>query len=303
MTRRGHRVLAALLLLVAVAVTATTLEARRDEQHRRANPMQGALIDIGGRRLHLQCLGSGHPTVFLLPGAGETSAVWARIAPTVAKTSRACMHDRAGRGWSDPAPAPQDGAALAADLHALLLRAHIDGPVVLVGHSLGGLYARIHAARYPADVAGMVLLDATHAEMFTRVPIYPAIYWAYRGFTTLLPTLARLGVLRAPDATPALARSQRDEWAAIPVVMHQAAATPTLGDLPLVVVTALRDQMEQWLPLQRELVALSSNSVHRVLEHATHMSLLDSAADAAISVKAIVDVIQAVRTGKPLRGP
>jgi pimeloyl-ACP methyl ester carboxylesterase len=169
--------------------------------------------------------------------------------------------------------------------------------VVLVGHSLGGLYARIHAAEYPADVAGMVLLDATHAEMFTRVPVYPAMYWAYRGISSLLPTLARLGVLRAAGMTPALARSQRDEWTAIPTVMQQAADAPTLGALPLVVVTALRDQVEAWLPLQRELAALSSNSAHRIVGSATHMSLVSGEADAAVSTRAILDVVAAVRSG------
>ena len=314
---RRHWALGSVVTLMTVALVATDIEAVHELQDRHRFPMHGELIDIGGRRLNMRCAGSGSPTVVLLSGAGETAAVWSWITTAVEPLTRVCAYDRAGRGWSDPAPAPQDGVALAADLHALLQHAQITGPVVLVGHSLGGLYARVHAATYPADVAGIVLLDATHPEMFTRVPAYPAIYWAYRGFSTLLPGLARLGLgriayrhnydhypaslreaLLAHAVTPSMARSQRDEWAAIPAVMAQAEEATTLGELPLIVVTALRDQVEQWLPLQRELVTLSTNSVHRVVDHASHMSLLDTQADAAISAQAILDVIQAVRTGQ-----
>jgi pimeloyl-ACP methyl ester carboxylesterase len=90
--------------------------------------MLGELIDVGGHRLHLQCAGSGNPTVVLEPGLGEASSVMGWIAPAVAADGRVCVYDRAGRGWSDPADGPLDGAQTANDLHTLLDRAHVPGP-------------------------------------------------------------------------------------------------------------------------------------------------------------------------------
>jgi pimeloyl-ACP methyl ester carboxylesterase len=97
-----------------------------------AHPMLGELIDVGGHRLHLQCAGSGNPTVVLEPGLGEASSVMGWIAPAVAADGRVCVYDRAGRGWSDPADGPLDGAQTANDLHTLLDRAHVPGPYVLI---------------------------------------------------------------------------------------------------------------------------------------------------------------------------
>ena len=104
-----------------------------------AESLPGQLIDVGDHRLFLSCSGSGEPTVILEPGLGETSAAWGLIAPTVAGHTRVCVYDRAGRGRSEPSPAPQDGDQIATDLHTLLDRAGITGPLVMAGHSLGGL--------------------------------------------------------------------------------------------------------------------------------------------------------------------
>ena len=131
---------------------------------------------MGDHRLYLSCTGSGEPTVILEPGLGGTSAAWGWIAPTVAAHTRVCVYDRAGRGRSEPSPTPQDGDQIATDLHTLLERADITGPLVMVGHSLGGLYVLDYTARYPQQVAGMVLLDATPPTAFTALPDYPGIY-------------------------------------------------------------------------------------------------------------------------------
>jgi pimeloyl-ACP methyl ester carboxylesterase len=129
--------------------------------------MPGQLIDVGGHRLHLHCTGSGSPTVVLETGLGETSSSWGWIAPAVARGTKVCVYDRAGRGWSESAARPLDGNAVANDLHTLLNRGQVDQPYVLVGHSLGGLYALSFAVKYNEKVAGMVLLDATSPEAFT----------------------------------------------------------------------------------------------------------------------------------------
>src|SRR5206468_3265983 len=107
--------------------------------------MPGTSYDIGGRRLHMHCTGSGGPTVVLESGLGEMSSNWARIAPAVAATTRVCAYDRAGQGWSDDAASPEDGLAVARDLHALLAASGERTPVVLVGHSIGGIYAMTYA--------------------------------------------------------------------------------------------------------------------------------------------------------------
>ena len=95
---------------------------------------------------------------------GRPPASMGLIAPAVARDSRVCIYDRAGRGWSDPAASPPDGAQIAKDLHKLLDRAHVPGPYVLAGHSFGGLYVRTYAAKYPEEVAGLVLVDSTAAN-------------------------------------------------------------------------------------------------------------------------------------------
>ena len=146
----------AILVLVAVGGAAEAIMELGD----RAAPMTGQLVDVGDHRLRIDCTGVGSPTVVLESGLGESSFYWARISAAVATTTRVCVYDRAGRGWSESAPKPQDGLAIAADLHTLLSKSGNPGPYVLVGHSSGGVYVRIFAAKYPDEVAGMVLLDA-----------------------------------------------------------------------------------------------------------------------------------------------
>jgi pimeloyl-ACP methyl ester carboxylesterase len=266
---------------------------------RRTYVAPGQLVDVGGHRLHLNCAGSGTPTVILESGLGETSAYWARISAGVAHDTRVCVYDRAGRGWSDPASAPQDGVAVATDLHILLDRGHVPGPFVLVGHSSGAQYVRIFAGRYPEQVAGMVLLDGQPAEAFERLPAFPGFYDRFRRVFALLPSVARLGAGRLVFAdhvgsVPANARSLRDEFAELPTSLAQARSFQNLGDRPLVVVTAAMDAPAGWLPLQDEMATLSMNSSHRVVPY-THEALITDETAARASSQAIRDVIHAVR--------
>lgn len=119
-----------------------------------APPPIGRLVDIGGYRLHLACQGKGSPTVVMEAAIGETGLLWSLVQPAVAQTTRACVYDRAGLGWSDPSPSPRTAAVMVEELHTLLATAEVPGPYVLVGHSFGGLLVRLHAARYPQEVAG-----------------------------------------------------------------------------------------------------------------------------------------------------
>ena len=278
----------------------------------------GQLIDVGGHRLHVTCAGTGSPTVVLESGLGETGAYWGWISAALAGETTVCAYDRAGRGWSDPPAHAQDGAAVAADLHALLERRHVPGPLVLVGHSSGAQYVRIFARRYPAQVGGMVLLDGQPVEAFESLPIFPAFYAAFRRVSGLLPSLARLGVgrlvfhdsfgelppgvrdqERRSHSSARFFRSLRDEFAALPASLREARALESLGNRPLVVVTASRDAQEGWLPLQDRMAMLSANSIHRVLPY-SHDALVTDRAAAQASSQSVRDVVHAVRFSVPL---
>jgi len=266
----------------------------------------GKMIDVGGHRLYIECTGSGGPAVVLQAGLGASSSSWAAIAPTVAPTTTVCAYDRAGHGRSDEIAGPQDGIALATDLHSLLERAGVPGPYILVGHSSGGPYVRVFAARYPDEVAGMVLLDPQPADAFAALPDYPGTYSMFRTVAAVSPSLARIGLLgpllglTADESTTAAARGARDEVFALPTALQQAQALTSLGDRPLIVVTAGSGQQAGWLAAQDQTVGLSSASVHRILAAATHNSLI-SGADIAASSQAILDVLVAIRTGTALR--
>jgi len=303
------------LVLASLGATYANIRLAGDDVHGAA---PGELYDVGGHRLHLDCHGHGSPTVVLANGLGETSAGWARITRAVAETTRVCAYDRAGQGWSDEAVHPQDGVQAAEDLHALLAAAGEQDPYVLVGHSTGGAYAMTYAARYPDQVAGLVLLDSSSPEQFTRMPAFPGQYAMMRRLYGLLPTLSRLGLgqlvpgashLPAADAAtvgamtsaPHAYRNQRDEVSVLPEVLSQAQALTTLGDRPLAVLTAsaTSDGTEGWDDAQDQLATLSTDRIHHVVE-STHSGLLEDAGPAAESVPAVTQVVDSVRTGRAL---
>jgi pimeloyl-ACP methyl ester carboxylesterase len=289
------------------------------------NPMTGELIDVGGHSLHLRCSGSGSPTVILEPGAGEMSAGLAWIEPAVADDTRVCVYDRAGRGWSDAADAPQDAAGIATDLHTLLERGDLPGPYLLVGHSFGGLYVLTFAALYPDEVAGMVLVDSTApASTPTPAPTTPGDSGTYdvaAHISALFSSTARLGVgrllgqadygslppqardeARASVATASHLQSTIDEYLLANASAKQAAALTDLAGKPLVVLTAGSGARAGWMADQDLLATLSTNSAHRVIEGATHAALLHDEQYAAQTTQAILDVISSVQNDAPLVG-
>lgn len=261
----------------------------------------GRLVDVGGRSLYLECSGSGSPAVILQAGLGNSATAWERIAPTIAQSTTVCAYDRAGHNRSDEAPDPQDGAAVAKDLRDLLAKAGIQGPYVIAAHSSGGPYTLDYFASYPDDVLGIVLLDTQPPDAFTALPEYPAFYRTYSLLAGISPSLARLGLL-APilglsgsEATAAAARGGRDEVRALPAVLDQAATVTSIGNRPLIVVSASPGGQPGWLEAQSRLARLSTNSVQRVID-ATHESVI-LGDDAPASAQAILDVLAAVRAG------
>jgi pimeloyl-ACP methyl ester carboxylesterase len=250
------------------------------------------LIDIGGRRLYLSCSGSGSPTVVLESGHGDPAAPWFAVEQAAAEFTRVCSYDRANAlaSASDPAPTPRTGEDVVADLHALLMAADVPGPYVLVGHSLGGLYARLYASGFPDDVAGLVLVDSTHEDQFGRLKaLVPAAVWAeFEAMLAQFPDPEGTDI----ETTAAEARAARAE-------------TP-LAPMPLVVVTAgqrgdaallppgwpVEAEAALWQELQEDLAGLVPNGRHIVAEQSGHYV---HRSQPNVVVDAIRQVVEAVR--------
>src|SRR5688572_13465273 len=149
--------LAALLGLMLVGYIYEHIAEAADAK---AYPPPGQLVDVGGYRLHINCTGTGSPTVVIDAGQGDWSTSWGSVQQEVAKTTRVCTYDRAGMGWSDSGPLPRDATHFARELHTLLQKANIPGPYVMVGHSLGGAAVQVFVGEYASEVSGVVLIDS-----------------------------------------------------------------------------------------------------------------------------------------------
>jgi pimeloyl-ACP methyl ester carboxylesterase len=154
-----------LALIVLLAASGATYEAIMRASDARRYPPPGQLVDVSGHRLHLHCVGQGSPTVVLDAGLGAFSLDWGAVQPRIATSTRVCAYDRAGLGWSEPGPLPRSPQQFANELHLLLTKAGVEGPYVLVVHSISGKTARLFASQHPNDVAGMVLIDARHESV------------------------------------------------------------------------------------------------------------------------------------------
>ena len=306
--------LAIVFVLVMSGMIYQTASAEAD---RKNFPAPGNLIDVGGFKMHIYCMGEGNPTVILETLSGGTSSYWGWVQPEVSKTTRVCVYDRAGRGWSQPDPEPLTLARTVRNLHTLLTNARVEGPYVLVGHSIGGIYVRQFAADYPEEVVGMVLVDAGHPYQYDR---YPDLARAGEGYLrAAFPTLARLGVFRlyfasggeidfadmkepqkseikAIWSSPEYFSSQRAETIAGPEIYHSGQKLSRLGNLPLLVITAGQNAPNGWPELQRDLAMLSDDSTHLILETATHVSLVFHTKDAHQVSLGILKILDAIRT-------
>jgi pimeloyl-ACP methyl ester carboxylesterase len=167
----GGVAIGALALLLIVLLALTSLQGSRAKSALRAKyPPPGQMVDVGGYQMHICCQGSGSPTVILDAGLGDFSLTWHLVQPKVAQYTRACAYDRAGLGWSERGPKPRTMENIVEELHTLLTGDGIEGPYVLVGHSMGGVYVRAYAVQHPEEVVGMVLVDTAHEEQETRFP-------------------------------------------------------------------------------------------------------------------------------------
>jgi pimeloyl-ACP methyl ester carboxylesterase len=162
-----------LVLTVFLLLSGGTAARAQDGQASSPLPPPGRLVDVGGWRLHLNCAGearTSRPTVILEAGAGDFSVDWSLVQPSVARFARVCSYDRAGSGWSDLGPRPRTMHQIVYEMHTLLEKAGEAPPYVLVGHSRGGWLVRLYQIMYPADVAGMVLVEAGGDNPWRKTP-------------------------------------------------------------------------------------------------------------------------------------
>jgi pimeloyl-ACP methyl ester carboxylesterase len=329
--RQTHRILrwtvrvlvgliALIVLLVAGGATYEAIMAAGDDTR---YPAPGQRVDVGGYRLHVHCVGEGNPTVVLDAGLGGFSLDWSLVQPELAATTRVCVYDRAGYGWSDPSPHARTPSQIADELHTLLVNAGIQGPYVLVGHSAAGKHVRLFASRYPQDVAGMVLVDARHESVDTnRSPeALAAEHTQQRRFQRTISAAARIGLVRAfwaaawPQVFPATQNLSTETRAEIGVLQArsgqvktvlkedallthdnaQLSSAPSLGDVPLMVLAAGQNVEHDplWLPAQQQLAGLSSNAKLIVVEGSSHYIHWDQP---MLVAGAIRQVVEAART-------
>jgi pimeloyl-ACP methyl ester carboxylesterase len=286
--------LCAFAALTLLPLTGAAYEAIASAADGRAYPAPGVLIDVGGHRMHLNCIGDGSPTVVLDAGLGGSSVDWALVQPELANTTRTCSYDRAGMGWSDPAPGRRTPEQIASELALLLDRAHVDGPYILVAHSLAGKNARMFALRHQEDVVGMVLIDARHeyVDEHTTASEQRAFRDAVASQGGQYALARRLGVARLIGSqlagVPEMTEHTRREMAilttspsAIATTSREAneraasdgvlSAAPSLGDVPLVALAAGQAMNDaRWAEAQHRLSVLSAHGRLVIAQGSSH---------------------------------
>lgn len=270
------------LALLAGAVLSAGHASRAQD---RLGAVGDTLVDIGGRRLHVACSGTGSPTVILEAGMGDSAATWKAIQPAVAEFTRVCAYDRAGRGTSDPdlAAASRMARNVVDDLGRLLREASIAGPYVLVGHSFGGAYIRSYAKKFPRDIVGMVLVDSTHENQYAG--------FASTGY--VLPPMPPDQNPERTDVVAALKEIGEEKWRAdIPLAVLTHGRAIAVQAFPNVTPEQAASIEKLWLELQRDLTGRSSEGRLIIAEKSGHYVHRD---EPGLVTQAIRDVVTAVR--------
>ena len=287
----GWIFLAGVILFLGVIVYLLVRESITRTKYRAEYPPPGKIVDIGTHAIHLNCVGSGSPTVVFEADLDQYGSLsWVPVQEAIGKITRACSYDRAGILWSEPGPLPRDGETIARELHTVLDAAGEEGPYILVGHAFGGAYVRIFAGKYPDDVCGMVLLESSHPEMLTRFAEYGVVpEIPERNIRPLILFLSHLGspgrykgnVYNLPPEIynpvqaffPESSMAWFDEEVESTNTLAQAGQYEYLGDWPLIVLATsgpspslgeLGQTLDDlWIEMQQELLSLSENSEFR----------------------------------------
>lgn len=334
------RILLGLLALAMIIVIIGTIyEALGRRNAQAAYPPPGKLVDVGGRKMHIDCRGTGSPTVVFESGLGTGGTIdWTLVHDKIAQTTRACAYDRAGIMWSDPKTTPQHAAAVADDLHALLKGAGITDPLVLVGHSIGGPYVRAYTGKYGDQVAGLVLVDTSHPDQVARLGkvsntnahpgqvawiMHTATKLAWTGAVRFLMANAGQGDL-PKDATAKLAAyastsvvGATSELDGFDATMDDARVVRSFGNRPVIALTAMKplapEELQglnmkpadgarfkaEWKQLGAEQAALSTRGRQQVVPDAGHYIQIDRPDIVIAAVREVVGEVRADSAKKP----
>lgn len=300
-------------------------------------PPAGELVDVGGYKLHINCEGPTNgdndlPTVIIEAGAGTPSPTYHWLQKGIAETTKVCVYDRAGLAWSEESNLPRDSDTITAALNTLLDNSNIKRPFVFAGHSIAGLYMRRYVDLHPGEVAGMVFLDASHPEQNEKFGVGDEHLAEQNSMieeqVSMMKLLINLGItevynpavaaapdtLKLPEKTQrqmAYVASQKRYYDAIPIELSdferaakQAAGNATLGDIPIVVISATEPIPDGIMPdyfpedfqaifvnLHKEITALSTNGRHVEIDTANHMSLVANKDQVAKTLPYIREVI------------
>lgn len=274
----------------------------------------GDLVDIGGRRLHIQCKGDATgPTVIFEAGLSQYTAhsTYGKAQDAIAPFAHVCTYDRAGLGWSDPAPGARTHRDMVEDLHKLVEIEGLEHPLVLVGHSMGGLLARLYAKRYPSEVAGLVLVDASPESVIfapgasdARKAIVAQIDKGLENGkegVPIVPMPAGTAAETMMAFTPKILRAVKQEYLAIDLVpqsLRRPNGYGTFGDKPLAVIrrgaTANPPSADDddWRKAQEAMAKLSTNSFLVVAEKSGHVIPYEQPAIVADTVRRLLGEIK-----------
>jgi pimeloyl-ACP methyl ester carboxylesterase len=294
-------------------------------------PVPGSLHSIHGRQMHIYCSGAGSPTVLIETGASASWLGWQAVQQQLSRVTRVCTYDRAGHGWSEPRSGTRDAETLVRELHALLNAAGVQRPLVFTGHSMGGLLAREYGREFPAEIAGVVLIDSSSPQQLDELAGERASYehdrqnfdrqlmWerlrVWSGWERLTgnchdepsPELEYLaGQYDATMCRPGYVGGEDSEFKYFEQICAQAARLTSFGKVPVLVIS--RDpnprresageqelsKVQVWAREQEQLKSLSPLSwrvIARGAGHAVHHDRLD------LVVDEIARLIQYLRGG------
>ncbi|MEZ4672546.1 MAG: alpha/beta hydrolase [Anaerolineae bacterium] len=318
------------IAVVAILVLGFAYQAAAVELDKRGFPPPGQLYAVNGHQMHINCTGTGSPTVVLQAGGASDSTWWYWVQKQLSAHTQVCAFDRPGTGWSEPTSEPRDALTMVSELHTLLGMAAIPTPYVMAGHSYGAVLTRIYAAQYPDEVAGMVAVDSAVMipDHFDSQSEFDQWLAQWQGTHALFGWLTRLGLTRLLDAgqfqnsgyppeviaemTALHARNQTIDtdfaefvtgyWA----LTKAAANAENFANLPFAILWARQSMdaydthIEGFKAMREKLSTYSSNSVTRVVEGADHGSIIGNEAYAAQVTDAVLAVINAGQTGQPL---
>jgi pimeloyl-ACP methyl ester carboxylesterase len=326
----NHRLRSLLLMLLvffaAIISAGAIYQIVSTRRERRAHPMPGNLVDVGGFKMHIDCAGTGTPAVILDSGMGDGYISWRKVQPQIAPFTRVCSYDRAGHGYSESNSQPCTAKVFAEELHTLLHNTAIPPPYVLVGHSMAGYDVRLYTSLYRNEVAGLVLVDGSHPEQLRRLPralndmdagwIREQEFFEFTmpfGLPRLLGFCGNDAEVRAAECNFHTVRESVAELKSISKSAAETKASGSLGDTPLIVLSEdpdapqydlpedlVRPTNDAWQQMQKELAQLSTRGKQVIAKNSGHYIQLDRP---DVVIDAVKDIVNEVRQQTVLPQP